>query len=117
MRFAVHWPGKVPQGLLLHHLRAWAEPVMCGPRLGELSALFQVAWRACPTGPPVRLLLDREVPYEPGMSAMFAQYCRLGGRRCQAVTGHSNILSRSADIPEEVKRRFLPGLGARVYTS
>jgi hypothetical protein len=48
-----HRPGEVPQGLLLHHLGARRQPWVVGAGGGELSALLQVAWRACPAGTPV----------------------------------------------------------------
>ena len=95
---------------------AFAEPVMPGPRLGELSALLQVARGGRPSRTPVRLLLHGQVPHEPGMRAVVSQRCFLGDIRCQAITGHSNTISSNTDILEEVKRRVLPGLNARVST-
>src|SRR5256885_1455989 len=84
---------KVAQCLLLHHLRAVTQPVILGAGQCELSALFQVTWRACPAGTPMRLLLDCEVPYEPGIGTVVPQHCSLSECRCQAVTRHSNIVS------------------------
>src|SRR2546430_770144 len=55
---------------------------------------------------PMRLLLDCEVPYEPGMRAVVPQHYSLSECRCQAVTRHANIISGIAGIPEEVNRRF-----------
>jgi hypothetical protein len=78
---------------------------MLSAGLGELPTLLQVTWRACPAGPPMRLLLDREVPYKPGVCAMVSQDRSLGSRRCQAITRHSNMISSGSDISEEVKRR------------
>jgi hypothetical protein len=50
------------------------------------------------------------------MRAVAFQHCFLGGSRFQAVTGHSNTISGSNDIPEEVKRRVLHGPKAVVST-
>ena len=44
------------------------------------------------------------------------QHCFLGGSRLQAITGHSNTISRDTDIPEEVKRRVLASPKAVVST-
>jgi hypothetical protein len=72
---------------------------------------YPVASRA-----PVPVLLDRQVPYQPGVAAVVARDCHLGGRGEQAVPGHTNALSDSTDISGEVKRRFLTGLKAGVST-
>ena len=55
---------------------------------------------------PSRVLLDGQVPDEPRVRAMLAQYSLLGWRNEEAVSGHAKTLSTSPDIPEEVKRRF-----------
>jgi hypothetical protein len=78
--------------------------------------LVQVARRTLAAGTPPGLLLGGEVPHVPGVRAVISKRCFLGGRRCQTVPRHSNIISSIADIPEEVKRRFLPGLKAEVST-
>ena len=111
-----HRLGEVPQGLLLYRLGALGQPRMGCPRLRELPALFQVARRAVTARPPVRVLLDRQVPHEPGMRAVAAQHSFLGRRGQQAIPRHTNTLATTTDIPEEVKRSFLPGLKARVST-
>ena len=59
---------------------------------------------------PVRMLLDREVPHVPSMGAVIPQHRLLGGGWEQPIPGHANTLATTTDIPEEVKRRFLPGL-------
>ena len=110
-------PGEVPQGLLLHHLGAGGQPRVPGAGGGELPALLQVARSARPAGAPVLVLLDREVPHKPRVRAVVPQHRFLGGRGEQPVPGHANALSTITDISGEVKRRFLPGLKARVPTS
>ena len=60
------------------------------------------------------MLLDGEVPDVPGVGAMVPQHHLLGGRGVQPVPGHTNTLATAADIPGEVKQRFLPGLKAGV---
>jgi hypothetical protein len=108
--------GEVSQCLLLHHLAACTQPPDLGAGLGELSALLQVTRRAATSGPPRGLLLDREVPHKPDMRAVVLQHCFLGGSRLQAIAGHSNTISRYTDVPEEVKRRVLPGQKAVAST-
>ena len=107
-----HRSGEVPQRLLLHHLRARAQPVMVCAGGGELAALLQVARRALAALMPVRVLLDGEVPYIPGVRAVAAQQRLLAERGKQPEPGHANTLARTTDVSEEVKRRFLPGLKA-----
>jgi hypothetical protein len=82
-----------------------------------LTALLQEAWRACPAGPPVPMLFDRQVPHISGMRAVVSQNCLLSGRRKQPISGHTNTLAITADISGEVKRRVLSGLEAGVSTS
>ena len=111
-----HRLSEVPQRLLLHHLGAFTKPIVPGPGLGELPTLLQVTRRCTASGPPPGLLLHREVPDEPGVRAVVSQHCFLSGRRCQAVAGHSNTLSGTTDILEEVKWRVLRDLNAGVST-
>ncbi len=107
-----HRPGEVPQCLLLYRVGSVGEPRVLCPGLGELPTLFQVARRARPAWTPVRVLLDREVPYVPGVSTVLAQGYLLVGRGTQPIPRHTNTLAITADISREVKRRFLPGLTA-----
>ena len=72
---------------------------------------YPVASRA-----PVLVLLDRQVPDEPGVAAVVPQDCLLGGRGEQAVPGHTHALSDITDTSGEVKRRFRTGLKAGVST-
>jgi hypothetical protein len=72
---------------------------------------YPVAYRA-----PVPVLLDRQVPDEPGVAAVVPQDCLRGGRGKQAVPRKTNTISSDIDIPGEVKRRFLTGLKAGVST-
>jgi len=112
-----HSVGEVSQRLLLYHLRAMAEPCMLSPCLGKLSALFWVAGRALLTWTPVRLLLYGHVPHKPGVRAVVLQHCALSGGRDQAVTRHSNTLSRATDISEGVRRRIDFGRNIRISAS
>ncbi len=109
-------PGEVAQRLLLHRLGAGRQPRVLRPRGGELPALLQLARRALPARVPVRVLLDGEVPYVPGVPAVVPQHGLLGGRGEQPVPGHANTLSDNTDISGEVKRRFLPGLKVGVWS-
>jgi len=99
-----HRLGEVAQSLLLYHLAACAKPWMLGAGGGELSALFQVAWGALPATAPVLMLLDSQVPYVPGVYAVLTRRSLLGRRWKQTITGHTNTLATTTDIPREVKR-------------
>ena len=72
---------------------------------------YTVASRA-----PVPVLLDCQVPDEPGVAAVVPQDCLLGGRGKQTVPENANTISSRTDISGEVKRRFLTGLKAGVST-
>jgi hypothetical protein len=104
-----HRLGEVPQCLLLHHLGASGQPRVFCPRLGELTALFQVSRCAFSAWPPVRVLLDGEIPYVPGVGAVIPQHRPLSGRRIQPVPRHANRIANTSDISWEVKRRCLLG--------
>ena len=93
-----HGPREIPQCLLLNHLAAHTQPGMLPARGGQLPALLQVAGSVLPAGPPKLMLLDREIPHEPGMPAMLPQHRLLGRRRKQTVPGHTNTLATAADI-------------------
>jgi hypothetical protein len=107
---------EVAKRLLLYHLAARGKPSIVAPRSGELPALLQIPRCAHTPWSPPRLLLTSEVPCEPGMRTVFAQYRFLSSRRKQTVAGHTKTLSSTADIPEEVKRRVTPWLTTGVVT-
>jgi hypothetical protein len=111
-----HRPGEVPQRLLLDRLRARRQPPMLFACGGELPALGQVARSARPARPPVGVLLDGQVPHIPGVGAVLPQHRLLGAGGVQPVPGHANTLATATDIPEEVKRRFLPGPKTGAFT-
>ena len=90
--------------MLLYHLAACAKPRMLGAGGGELPALFQVAWGALSATAPVLMLLDSQVPYVPGVYAVLTRRSLLGRRWKQTITGHTNTLATTTDIPREVKR-------------
>ncbi len=99
-----HCLREVPQRLLLHRLGAFPQPVMFRAGFGELSALFQVTRRSLPARPPVRVLLDRQVPHEPGVAAVISQYHLLSRRWKQTIPGHANTLTIGTDITEVTRR-------------
>ena len=82
------------------------------PCFGQLAALLQVVGRACSARVPVRVLLDSQVPYIPGMGALIPQHRFLGGRGEQPVPGHANIVAMITDNYGEVRRRLFHGLKA-----
>jgi hypothetical protein len=110
-----HCLGEVPQRLLLNDARACSQPWILRPCLGELPTLLYVAWRTLPARAPVRVLLDRQVPYVPGVGTVFPQHHFLGWSRNKPVTRHANIISIDTDIFGEVKRCFRPGLSSGAF--
>jgi hypothetical protein len=111
-----HRLGEVSQCPLLHHLGASRQPRIVRPRLCELSALLQVARGALPAWMPVRVLLDSQIPYVPGMGTVIPQHRLLGGRGLQPVPGHANTVTNTTDISGEVKQRPLLGSKAGNFT-
>ena len=103
---------EVSQRLLLHHLGALREPRELCAGGGELPALLQVARPTRAARAPVRVLLDRKIPHVPGVAAVVPQDDLLRGRRNQPIPRHTNTLSETTDISEEVKRRRLPRVTA-----
>jgi hypothetical protein len=65
---------------------------------------------------PMPVLLDGEIPSEPGVRTVVPQYRLLGERRDQTIPGHTNTIANATDIFGEVKRRFLHGLKAGFST-
>src|SRR5262249_24938761 len=88
-----HCLREVPQRLLLHYLGAVPQPGVPGAGGGDLLALLQVARRAVPARPPVRVLFRREVPHVPGVRTVPQQYRFLLRSGDQPVPGHTNTIS------------------------
>jgi hypothetical protein len=78
-------PTEVTQRLLLDHLTAYSQPLEFGAGPGKLPALLKIGRRAVSSRPPPRVLLDRKIPYVPGVRAVAAQCCFLRDSRCQAI--------------------------------
>ncbi len=102
--------GEVPQCLLLNDARSRGKPGVLRPRLAELPTLLQEAWRTLPARVPMRMLFDSQVPDISGVRAVIPQHRLLGRCWKQPVTRHTNTLSTSSDISEEVERRPCHGL-------
>ncbi|MDT5260045.1 MAG: hypothetical protein QOD10_5125 [Mycobacterium sp.] len=71
-----HRLGEVAQRLLLDGLRPGGQPVVFGASRSQLGTLL-VETRRLAAWLPVLLLLDGQVPHEPGMATVFGQRCRL----------------------------------------
>ena len=102
-----HGLGEVPQRLLLYHSGSRSQPWVVRAGDGELPTLRKVARSARTAGFPPGVLLDREVPHVSRLRAVVPQYRFLGGRRGQAIPGHTNTIANGADFSGEVKRRVL----------
>jgi hypothetical protein len=76
---------EVTQRLLLDHLTACSQPLVLGAGPGKLPALVKVGWRSVSSWAPPGVLLDRKVPYVPGVRAMVTQGNALRGSGRQAV--------------------------------
>jgi len=111
-----HRLSEIPQRLLLDHLAAHAQPSVLRAGDGELAALLSVPRHTGASWPPPGLLLDCQVPHEPGVGAVVPQDDLLVRRRVEAVPGHANTLANASVILREVKRRCIPGLEAEVST-
>jgi hypothetical protein len=107
-----HRSSEIPQGLLLDHLRALLQPwVLCAGGC-KLPTLLQISRSTSATRTPVQVLLDGQVPHEPGMRAVAPQHRLLNGRREHPVPRHANTIAIPTDISGEVRRR-LPSPGGR----
>lgn len=82
-----HGVGEVPQRLLLHGLRALAQPPTLRPRLSQLTALLDEVG-APASGPRPAQLLHRQIPHQPGMPALPEQQRLLRGCRIHPVPRH-----------------------------
>jgi hypothetical protein len=82
--------GEVLERLLPHHNRPGGRPPELRARLGQLTALLSEPWRGPEPGSPVGVLLDRQVPHEPGMPAMLGQHGLLGRRGLKTEAGHGH---------------------------
>jgi hypothetical protein len=111
-----HRVREIPQSLLLDDNAARSEPAECCPRLRQLPTLLCQARCRLTSWPPPRLLLDRQIPNEPGVRAVLAKCQLLRGRRQQAISGHESNLTATTDILREVKRRYEPALSAGFST-
>ena len=80
--------GEIPQRLLLHHLAASPQPRERRPGLGQLPRPLGVARRRRTPGPPVRMLLHRQIPHVAGMAGMLGQPDLLVRCGQQPVAGH-----------------------------
>lgn len=86
----LHGMSEIPQRLLLHRHRPSPQPYKFGPRLGQLASLLVISRRGTTARPPASMLLDRQIPDEPGMPGMLQEPGLLVGCRQQSVTGHGD---------------------------
>src|SRR5579859_2615081 len=87
-----HGMREVSQRLLLHHLATVTEPVIVRAGLRKLSGLLQVTWCGFLARTPPCVLLYREVPHIPGVSAMPQQELLLLARWLKTEPAHANIV-------------------------
>lgn len=92
---------EVSQSLLLNHLAPGAQPRELSTCPSELAALLKVAGRGLAAWPPVRLLLDGQVPYEPRMCAVRKHRPFLNSGGLKTITRHSNIVAMTPDMLRE----------------
>jgi hypothetical protein len=88
---------EVPKSLLLHDHAALRQPWERGACFGELPALLGQSRRWLAAWLPPRALLHRQIPYEPGVSAVPQERCLLGGCRIQAVAAHGRTVASTCD--------------------
>jgi hypothetical protein len=113
---ACHCLREVPQRLLLDSLRPGSQPGELGAGLGELAALGNEPGRGGAAESPVLVLLHSKIPHEPGVRTVFPQDQFLPQSRHEPVTGHESNLLATTDTFEEVTRRHVSRLKARIST-
>ena len=96
----LHGLSEIPQRLLLHRLTSGAKPLELGSGLGQLRTLLQIAG-SLSARPPVLLLLDRQIPHIPRVSAVRRQYLLLLRRRQQAEPRHNRTVTATTDAPAQ----------------
>src|SRR3954451_3768097 len=88
---------EIPQRLLLHCLTSRTEPRILRPGLGQLRGLLYVT-RSLPTRLPMPLLLDRQIPHIPRISAVRQQGILLLRGRQQPEPRHIRTVTTATDI-------------------
>ena len=140
-RFTVHRPGYFPASRRSHDLpgrdvpgrvhvsignisaqplrglRSDRQPREFGTRFRELTTLGNVPGRSGAAWPPVRVLLQGQVPHKPGVAARLTHDQRLLRSRYEPVSGHKSNLLAIADTSEEVMRRPDPPPGGYLHAA
>lgn len=88
-----HRQREIPQRLLLHRLRARAQPLVRCPSLSQLLTLQHIV-RQKLAMMPVPELLHREIPHEPGVRAVLREQHFLLSCRIQAKPHHRRLTVR-----------------------
>jgi len=88
----------VADRLLLHDHAAPGQPRVIRPGFGELAAAPREPGHRPASWPPVRLLLNAQVPHIPGVRAVPEERRSLGSRRHQSVPGHAATVAAGHDI-------------------
>ncbi len=98
---------EVPQRLLLHGLRPGGQPRVLGAGRSQLGTLLVVAGSP-PSRPPILLLLDSQVPHEPGVATVLRQHRGLLSGGNQPTPGHPcKVVSNNDKLTEGRERRLL----------
>lgn len=105
-----HRLGEIPKRLLLQSRRTGGEPVEFGARIGQLSTLLGKARRST-AWTPVILLLNSQIPYVSGLSAVPTQRNGLFLGRKEAVSGHTRNIASTTDNNAERRCVALPRSG------
>ena len=109
-----HRLSEIPQGLLLHRLRASRQPTVLGARSGQLGGLLVIARRAA-AGLPMTLLLNRQIPHVSGVTAMLGQPRRLLSSRKQPVSRHIDNVTATTDNTPKGDAAIPPPAKARGF--
>jgi hypothetical protein len=92
-----HGLREIPQRLLLHRLTSGPKPRVLGARRGQLRGLLQIPGRVA-ARLPVLLLLHRQIPHIPRVSAVRQQCLLLLNGRQQSKPRHIRTLATDTDI-------------------
>jgi len=88
---------EIPQRLLLHRVRPSRQPVIFEADLGQLRRLLVVS-RGTAARLPQLLLLNGQIPHEPGMPTMLQQLDLLSQRWRQPKPRHAHNVASATDI-------------------
>jgi hypothetical protein len=105
---------EIPQRLLLHRLTSRTKPRVFATGLGQLRALLDIAGSPA-ARLPVPLLLHRQIPHKPRVTAMLDQPHLLFGGRKQSVSRHPVNVTAVTDKSPKGEAALRPPAEVRAF--